>query len=330
MRRHLATILTLALCAACISPAPPVEPDPYATGARDAAANVAAPVGSEIVICGQRFDIGAPVVLWTDAGGYDAYDRAIREGSSPDYASDEGQRYRPGRRADPARGKPPVSAASSSPADLVGLDQFVLHYDVCGTSRTCFEVLHHLRGLSVHFLLDIDGTLYQTMDLRETGWHATRSNTRSVGVEIAHIGARTAAEFGALDEWYGRDEHGLRLTLPARFGDGGVRTQGFVGRPARDGAIEGVINGTPLVMYDFTGEQYTTLEALLRVLVRELPALEARFPRDATGAVDPNVLSDEAFERFAGILAHWHVQQNKTDPGPAFDWERVGRAVGAR
>lgn len=329
MRERFGPILALALFVACVAPAPPVAPDPYATGAREAS-SVTVPAGSEIVICGERFDIGAPVVLWSDEGGYDAYATAIRAGSSPDYASDDGKRYRAGRRADPARGAPPVSSVASTPGDLVGLDQFILHYDVCGTSRTCFEVLHHLRGLSVHFMLDIDGTLYQTMDLRETGWHATRSNTRSVGVEIAHIGARTSAEFGKLDEWYGRDADGLRLTLPARFGDGGVRTRDFVGRPARDGTIEGKINGTSLVMYDFTAEQYATLEALLRVLVRELPSLEARFPRDASGAVDANVLSDEAFERFSGILAHWHVQKNKTDPGPAFDWQRVGRAIGAR
>ena len=29
--------------------------------------------GDEIVICGQYFHTGAPVVLWTDPGGYDAY-----------------------------------------------------------------------------------------------------------------------------------------------------------------------------------------------------------------------------------------------------------------
>src|SRR5262245_43376292 len=29
--------------------------------------------GDEIVICGQLFHTGTPVVLWTDPGGYDAY-----------------------------------------------------------------------------------------------------------------------------------------------------------------------------------------------------------------------------------------------------------------
>ena len=29
--------------------------------------------GDEIMVCGQLFHTGAPVVLWTDPGGYDAY-----------------------------------------------------------------------------------------------------------------------------------------------------------------------------------------------------------------------------------------------------------------
>ena len=37
------------------------------------------------------------------------------------------------------------------------VDQFVLHFDVCGTSSQCFFILHDIRGLSVHFMLDADG-----------------------------------------------------------------------------------------------------------------------------------------------------------------------------
>jgi N-acetyl-anhydromuramyl-L-alanine amidase AmpD len=33
---------------------------------------------------------------------------------------------------------------------------------------------------------------------------------------------------------------------------------------------------------------------------------------------------DEAnYIRYQGILGHYHVQLNKTDPGPAFDWDYV-------
>ena len=69
------------------------------------------------------------------------------------------------------------------------VDQFVIHFDVSGTSRQCFNVLHDPRDLSVHFMFDLDGTIYQTLDLKERAWHATSSNSRSVGIEIANIGA---------------------------------------------------------------------------------------------------------------------------------------------
>lgn len=313
-RLSLALVLSLA---ACVAPAGPIEPDPYATAAPDPT-EASATVGTEVVICGRRFDIGAPVVLWSDPGGYDAYAPVGGELT-----------FHPGRKARTEIGAPAVGASSSDPGELAGVDQFVLHYDVCGTSRTCFRVLHD-RGLSVHFLLDVDGTLYQTLDLRETAWHATRSNTRSVGIEIAQIGARTPAEAGDLDEWYAEDAQGLRVTLPPRFGDGGVRTPAFVGRPARGGLFEGRINGSDLVQYDFTEEQYRTLGRLLAVLVRELPALEPSLPRTPSGEIVPEVLSDEDWAAFRGVLAHWHVQRNKTDPGPAMDWDRLSRAIGER
>ncbi|MEM9559092.1 MAG: N-acetylmuramoyl-L-alanine amidase, partial [Planctomycetota bacterium] len=35
----------------------------------------------------------------------------------------------------------------------------------------------------------VDGTIYQTLDVTERAWHATKANSRSVGIEIAQIGA---------------------------------------------------------------------------------------------------------------------------------------------
>ena len=44
--------------------------------------------GDEIVVCGQLFHTGAPVVLWDDPGGYDAY-RTDRRFAPYDKASYE-------------------------------------------------------------------------------------------------------------------------------------------------------------------------------------------------------------------------------------------------
>ena len=106
------------------------------------------------------------------------------------------------------------------------VDQFVVHFDVTGTSRQCFKVLHDQRCLSVHFMLDLDGTVYQTLDLKERAWHATTSNTRSVGIEIANIGAYPLGVAKELDAWYARDAGGPFVRIAERLGDGGLRKQG--------------------------------------------------------------------------------------------------------
>ena len=63
--------------------------------------------------------------------------------------------------------------------------QFVIHYDACARSKATFEVLKE-RGLSVHFLIDGDGTIFQLCDVSNICWHAKGVNTTSVGVEICN------------------------------------------------------------------------------------------------------------------------------------------------
>ena len=204
-------------------------------------------------------------------------------------------------------------------ADVV--DQLVLHFDVCGVSRSCFQVLRD-RALSVHFLLDVDGTIYQTLDVREQAYHATKANVRSIGIEIANLGAYPPDDHPILDEWYKKDFAGPYIVLPARLEDGGVRTRGFVARPARAEVVRGEIQGQDLVQYDFTPEQYESLAKLTVALCRMFPKIAPDAPRDGAGAVRKEALTDDEFAAFHGILGHYHVQKNKNDPGPAFDWEK--------
>ena len=81
------------------------------------------------------------------------------------------------------------------------MHQVVIHYDAVGSSERCFRALHDNRGLSSHFLLDLDGTIYQTLDLRERAFHAKDRNDSSVGIEIANIGAHSTPKL--LQAWYG-------------------------------------------------------------------------------------------------------------------------------
>jgi N-acetyl-anhydromuramyl-L-alanine amidase AmpD len=204
------------------------------------------------------------------------------------------------------------------------VDQFVIHFDVCGVSRQCFKVLHDHRDLSVHFMLDLDGTIYQTLDLKERAWHATSSNGRSVGIEVANMGAYGSEEAAPLEEWYTRDANGqVRITIPKNLGDGGIRTEGFIGRPARRAPVHGNIQGKDLVQYDFTREQYAALTRLTATLCKVFPKIKCEYPRDAQGKLIPHKLTDEDLDAYQGVMGHYHIQTNKTDPGPAFQWDRV-------
>lgn len=283
------------------------------------------PAGNEIVACGRRFFVGAPVVLWGEPPGYDAASVHSRFGpDSNDPEAPRGLRYEPGRRVRPLprsrQHEAGVVLVEPASDDLDRLrevvDQFVLHYDAAGTSRECFRVLQDVRGLSVHFLLDVDGTIYQTLDLRDQAWHATKANPRSIGIEIANFGAYPVGRAKALDEAYPSDAAGPYFVPPEP-----VRTPAFVARPKNPGRIRGLAQGEELEQFDFTREQYESLAKLAAALCAVFPRIEPDAPRDAQGRVRTDVLSPEEFEGFHGILGHLHVQANKQDPGPAFDWE---------
>jgi len=247
--------------------------------------------GDEIVVCGQLFHTGTSVVLWTDPGGFDAYrphrhlDEAQREPSRGEGAA----RYGTFRRHLPPGIEARVKQRGWDVADLSQVvRQIVVHYDAAGTSARCFTILQDVRGLSAHFLLDTDGTIYQTLDVKERAWHAGAANDVSVGIEIANLGAYADR---------------------SKLGD----------RPL----VEGKIHGATLYQPPYTDAQYAALSRLCVTLTRVLPRVPREFPRDAEGAVVATVLPGKGAD-FAGILGHSHLTRGKVDPGPAFEWERLG------
>jgi N-acetyl-anhydromuramyl-L-alanine amidase AmpD len=288
--------------------------------------------GDEIVVCGQLFHTGAPVVLWMDPGGYDAY--RVECKFDPETTLPKRQKNPKPNRYSSMRGHLPKDVSNDVQSNGWSLEElqdhvdlFVIHYDVCGTSRQCFKVLHDLRGLSVQFMLDLDGTIYQTLDLKERAWHAGSANDRSVGIEIANIGAYK--DMTTLNKWYSKDEVGRPyVTLPKWMKKNGIRTPDYVAHPARDEPVKGNIQGTDLMQYDLTDAQYESLIKLTATLNAALPKIELDYPRDDDGQLRNIAFDTDEITGFSGVLGHYHVTTRKTDPGPAFDWDRV--IVGAR
>jgi N-acetylmuramoyl-L-alanine amidase len=297
--------------------------------------------GDEIIICGQYFHTGTAVVLWSDPGGYQApafFHHPVTRPATTEPITE-----------------PSVEIIRGDDLTLDQLrphvDQFVIHFDACGLSKECFRVLQR-RHLSVHFMCDLDGTIYQTMDLRDDAAHATIANPRSIGVETAQIGCIANDEsIALLKQWYRRYDGVTWITIPARFGDGGIRTPHFRGCPLRPFLITGQLQGKTYHQYDYTWQQYKALSHLAATLCTIFPKIQPDYPRQRTsfgppatiattqpasgdpttqpaaladqdqpGVLIPHALSPDQYDAYQGILGHYHVQLNKNDPGPAFQW----------
>lgn len=290
----------------------------------------AARSGDEIMAAGHLFHTGAPVVLWTDPNGYDAYRKAkwftpqAQNATQPDavetspnvYDIRDVSRWSAQQLYKLRRGRWTLKQLQQV------VNKLVLHYDACGTSRRCFQVLEK-RGLSTHFMIDLDGTIYQTLDLKERAWTATIANSHSINIEIANIGAYPPDHASILAKWYHHDKKTGQtvITIPPSRGNGGLLHPHMMLRPMRPNPIIGTINGHRLEQYDFTPEQYHSLILLTAALHRIFPKLKIQVPRNAAGHVlMSHPLTPKQVHAFHGIVGHQHVQQDKDDPGPAFNW----------
>ena len=124
-----------------------------------------------LIIAGQVFHIDAPVVNWREPPYWDATrEFCMPTVTDPAPACKAGVPYGP--LPSPYTKRYALRPAlrhygMNPPLDAVKavVKQFVVHHDGCSTSDMCFSVLQNERGLSVHFMIDNDGTIYQTIDL---------------------------------------------------------------------------------------------------------------------------------------------------------------------
>ena len=246
--------------------------------------------GTSIIVSGQAFEVGSPVVLWREPQGFDAYQtRCIDQRGG--CCDGESKRY--GVRKGIDRGT--LDELKNE------VSQLIFHFDGCVNSRSCFKSMHNRPrpsgegcGLSAHFMIDADGTIYQTLDLLERAYHAEEANSDSIGVEICNRGRVDRSEWPKLPSDY--------------------RT-----RPTRDITV----NGDRHEAYEFRPEQYRAIVALTRTLLRVFPKIKPIIP-EVNGKPIMDTLPDPL--AFAGILGHLHIEKKKWDPG-ALDWHRILRAL---
>lgn len=267
----------------------------------------------KLIIAGRELeDIGPQFKNWHETGWNAAIESCVQSSHpcsgpgayAPDAKNKGARRYalRPGLRRERDPMRPDMGAVQKS------IKKFVLHHDGVNSSKTCWNVLHNERGLSCHFLIDNDGTIYQTLDLALMGFHAAKYNIDSIGLEFCNRGDAKK------DYDYYRRQGQPRTTKLCK------------------------INGHTYEAWDFTPAQYDAMKALAQLLVRHLPELPLEYPTepgsskplwDTMGPIDALGDSIPATE-FKGYIAHYHLTKRKWDPGPFNFQEFIDKLRGQR
>ena len=235
-----------------------------------------------IWIYGRRFQLNAPVKVVThrDPGGM-SFAREWQRGLTR------------GRPLFPRPGKPKNLAELQAT-----IDKIIVHMDLTTGMKKTFRILAE-RGLSTHFGIDWDGTLYQFADPQRVAVHAGEHNARSIGIDLnnATKNLRTRPEWVAIYE----------RQMKAR----GEKRRIFRGK----------VQGSEIAAFGYTEPQYRALDALLQVLVAAFPKVRPDTLRDARGKVQTE--ATESARIPGGILAHYQTSGSRWDPGPGFRWARV-------
>ncbi|HEY5945437.1 MAG TPA: N-acetylmuramoyl-L-alanine amidase [Kofleriaceae bacterium] len=258
-----------------------------------------------LIIAGQTFKIDAPVINFREPPFWDA----TREYCLPT-ATDPSPPCKPGGVPYGNLPRPYTKRYSTRlplrrygmnpPLDAVKsvLRQFVVHHDGCSSADMCFSVLQNERGLSCHFLIDNDGTIYQTIDLALMAYHAAEWNTASIGVEFCNRGDAKKEP-----NYYSSGRAGPKRDV----------------KPCK-------INGHTILAFDYTPDQYNSFLALARALQRLLPNLPAEFPQSSAGVASWDTMPTSASFGFSGYIGHYHLTNQKWDPGP-FDFKDFCRKL---
>ena len=159
------------------------------------------------------------------------------------------------------------------------VSMFVTHWDVCLNSRTCYKILQK-RGISIHFAIDNDGTIYQFLDMNHIGWHASSRtiNKKAIGVEIAN------AYYPKYQSWYVKNGFGERPMI-----------------------TDASVHGKPMKPFmDFYPVQKEALKALMEAVHLAL-GIPLETPEEKT--VSKEVRSG----KFKGFVHHYHCIKSKID-----------------
>ena len=184
------------------------------------------------------------------------------------------------------------------------VDLILMHADGMTKAHDTHRVLLN-GGLSTHFCIDWDGTIYQCAD---PGFHGTLhgglQNMRSVGIDLCND----------MVELHKQNK-------PYPYPDDQKAEWPKYKRPTSP-VLK--IQNRPKQTYGYTDPQYVGTIELFKVLCDALN-IPKQPPLDERMEVPMSMLEDA--DGFQGFAAHWHTAATRWDPGPGFDWQRVYHAL---
>jgi len=159
----------------------------------------------------------------------------------------------------------------------------VTHWDAALSAKSCHKILEK-RGLSSHFVIDNDGTIFQMVDTNNTAWHAKGVNDVSIGIDFSN------AYYTKYQKWYMRKGFGRRPLLENSY------TNGYKHKPH-------------LGYYPAQLEAY---KELLKTLCGHY-SIPVECPRDAKGKYLTKEYDPAIKKTYKGIVCHFNLTKKKID-----------------
>lgn len=160
---------------------------------------------------------------------------------------------------------------------------FVCHWDAALSADSCYRILRK-RGLSIHFTIDNDGTIFQYLDMNHIAYHCGKHNPTTVGVEISN------AFYPKYQGWYQRHGFGKREMVK------GAHAHGNSMKP----------------FMDFYPVQVDALKALMKATSEALN-IPLECPLDENGETSYKVDQLAYKNKFKGYISHLNISKNKID-----------------
>lgn len=233
----------------------------------------------EVVIAGERHEV--PVDVVTDGLRFEGLaELASARGKARETFA---PRTRAGELVDPKK-----------PEDVRAVVELIVLHDTMTTTRAERIATLDEAGASVHFIIDWDGRVHQTLDLAYAARHTAVQgvDARSIGIELVNP--------------VGLDKSGA---LP----DGTERP--------RSETVS--VQGADVAHWGYTESQLASLERLVDGLLVAFPQVARRVPAGVAGVVPRAIVSGRDGEVMSGVVGHLHLSKEASDPGAAFPWERL-------